>query len=134
MVTVETFKEATIAFVNNKLTEILGNGIGAKVFKPVIVIGMKNNIDKIDSVVKFLLDKDGKFDAVSLINQYEETILNDSEITTFNILNGNIDIGDGKIKISHPYLDKNLVFGTDDVEEFRNLLTPKKAKKDVSET
>lgn len=134
MVTVETLKEAIVSFVNSKLTYILGTGIGAKAFKPVIVMGLRNNVDKIDGFVKFLADKDGKIDVISLVNQYEETILNDADITTLDVLNGNIDIGDGKIKISHPYLKKDVFFNKNDVDEFKELLTPKKTKKDVSET
>lgn len=133
MITAELLKEQIVAFANKKLTEALGTGFLSKAIRPAIVIYIKNNIDKLDSVLKLLTDKDGNIDAISLVNQYEETILNDAEISSFKLLGGNIELGGGKIKIAHQYLDKNVIFDEADISEFKELLTPKKAKKDVSE-
>lgn len=134
MIAAELLKEHIVTFVNNKLTEVLGTGFIAKAVRPAIVIYMKNNIDKVDGVLKFLSDKDGNIDAINLINQYEDTILNDDNVTTFNGLGGSIDLGGGRIKISHSYLDKNIIFDETDVTEFKELLTPKTTNKDVIET
>lgn len=131
--TAELIKEQIVVFVNNKLTEIIGTSTMGKLLKPVVVIYMKNNIDKIDSFLKILSDKDGNIEIINLIENYEESILNDTNISSFNVLGGSIDVGNGQLKLNIPYIEKNIIFGEDDIEEFKELLTTKKDK-NVSKT
>lgn len=133
MITAELIKEQIVAFANKKLDVILGKGLLAKSVRPAIVIYINNNIDRLDPILNFISDKDGNVDIINLINQYEETILNDAIINSYDVFGGKIELGQGKIKIIHKYLDKNQVLTVEDVNEFKELLNPKKAKKDVSE-
>lgn len=119
MVTIAELKEQVIYFVDSKLNELIGTSTSGKLFKPIINVIVKNNIDKADTLLNLLADKDGKIDVMSLISQYEDSLINNKEVSTFGIA----EIGDGKIKLNIPYFDKTITLDSSDVEEFKDLLT-----------
>lgn len=119
MITIEALKEQVIAFIDSKLTQIAESSTSGKLFKPIISVIVENNIDKADTILNLLADKDGNIDALSLITQYEDTLLNSKDVVSIGI----VEVGGGKIKIDIPYFDKKITMDASDVEELKGLLT-----------
>jgi len=119
MITIEALKEQVVTFVYSKMTELIGDTMTEKFFKPIIKMIVKNNIDKADVVLNLLADKNGNIDVISLITQYEDSLINGKEVETFGI----VEIGNGKIKFNIPYFDKTITMDSSDIEELKELLT-----------
>lgn len=119
METIAKLKENVLYFVDSKLNDIAGNSTSGKLFKPIINVIVRNNIDKADDILNMLANKDGKIDVMSLVEQYEDLLINGKDVTSFGIA----DFGDGKIKLNIPYFDKTITLDSSDIEEFKELFT-----------
>lgn len=112
-------KEQVAFFIDSKLSELTGDSISGKLLKPIVNVIVKNNIDKADTILNLLADKNGNIDAMSIISQYEDSLINSKEVTSIGIA----EIGNGKIKINVPYFDKTINLDSSDIEELKTLLT-----------
>lgn len=90
--------------------------------KPLIVRIIDNNIDKVNKTLSLLADKDGNIDVESLMTEMIESVMNTKPFNIHTSFIGDINIGDGRIILSMPFTDKNIVFNQSDLESLKNTL------------
>lgn len=91
--------------------------------KPFLSRIVNNNMYKVDNMLKQIADKDGLIDIDGILS---ETIDNLISIKPFKIDSGflgELEIGDGKIRMNLPIVDKVLVFNKEDLISLKDFLS-----------
>lgn len=95
------------------------------IMKPIIVRVINNNYNKVYNMVNLLADENGEIDIENIITEMiDNLVTSPSFIVHTNIL-GDLEIGNGLIKINIPFTEKKLVLNKGDVETFKDMLTNK---------
>lgn len=95
------------------------------IMKPLIVRVINNNYNKVYNMVNLLADENGEIDIENIITEMiDNLVTSPSFIVHTNIL-GDLEIGNGLIKINIPFTEKKLVLNKGDVETFKDMLTNK---------
>jgi hypothetical protein len=93
--------------------------------KPIITRAIDKNFSKIKSLISLIADEDGKVDIENILTEMAESAMQ-SKTFTFNTgLLGDMEIGDGIIKLKIPMINKSLVFNSEDIEGLKEALTSK---------
>lgn len=112
-----------VSFVDTKLSEMSATNPFVLIIKPIIARVVNNNIEKLDSVLKLIQDKDGKVDIENILSEMIDNLLV-AQVKKYPDIFGGIEIGNGTIKINIPFIDKAVVFDSYDIEVFKqNLIT-----------
>lgn len=109
-------------YLQQLLEQLAKNNQSIRFFKPAIVRAINNNIDKAANIFKFLADKDGEIDLASILPEMMQSV--DSS-TPFNInvpVLGNVEIGNGSIKLNLPLTDSKVQLSRDDIQTFINMM------------
>lgn len=112
-----------VSFVDTKLSEMSATNPFVLIIRPIIARVVNNNIEKLDSVLKLVQDKDGKVDIENILSEMIDNLLV-AQVKKYPDIFGGIEIGNGTIKINIPFIDKAVVFDSYDIEVFKqNLIT-----------
>ena len=112
-----------VSFVDMKLSEMSATNPFVLIIRPIIARVVNNNIEKLDSVLKLVQDKDGKVDIENILSEMIDNLLV-AQVKKYPDIFGGIEIGNGTIKINIPFIDKAVVFDSYDIEVFKqNLIT-----------
>lgn len=112
-----------VSFVDTKLSEMSATNPFVLIIRPIIARVINNNIEKLDSVLKLVQDKDGKVDIENILSEMIDNLLV-AQVKKYPDIFGGIEIGNGTIKINIPFIDKAVVFDSYDIEVFKqNLIT-----------
>ena len=60
-----------VSFVDTKLSEMSASNPFILIIRPIVARAVNNNIEKLDSVLKLVQDKDGKVDSVKPVSSEE---------------------------------------------------------------
>ena len=93
--------------------------------KPLIVRVLDNNINKADKMLSLLADSNGNIDIENIITEMVESVMNTKTFTIHTSFIGDVNIGDRKIILNIPFMDKSLVFNSEDLESLKNTLINK---------
>ena len=93
----------------SKSTPVIG------IAKPLISRILNNNLDKIESLLGLIADKDGNIDAEQIVDEMVNNIINANPFKINTGFIGDIEIGGGNIKINIPLTDKKLVLNQNDL-------------------
>lgn len=95
------------------------------IIKPLVTRAIKNKTKGISKVLDLITEEDGTIDVNSILTEMSQALVNSTPFT-FNIPSfGDINIGNGKIEIEIPFINKNIVFTESDLLTFRDLLISK---------
>lgn len=90
--------------------------------KPILTRLVDNNINKIDNMLSFLKDDKGNIDIENILSEMVDSVINTKTFTLNTSLLGDINIGDGKIVLTIPYINKNIIFNKQDLEKLKTIL------------
>ena len=113
-----------VSFVDTKLSEMSASNPFILIIRPIIARAVNNNIEKIDSVLKLVQDKDGKVDIEGILSEMIDNLLV-AQIKKYPNILGGVELGNGSIKVNIPFLDKAIVFDSTDIESFKQNLISK---------
>lgn len=94
------------------------------IIRPIVARAVNNNIEKLDSVLKLVQDKDGKVDIEGILSEMIDNLLV-AQIKKYPNILGGVELGNGSIKVNIPFLDKAIVFDSTDIESFKQNLISK---------
>lgn len=95
------------------------------IIKPLIIRVINNNYNKAYNIVNLLADENGEIDIENIITEMiDNLVTSPSFIVHTNIL-GDMEIGNGLIKINIPFTEKRLVLNKGDIETFKEMLINK---------
>lgn len=110
-----------VSFVDMKLSELSATNPFVLIIRPIVARVVNNNIEKVDSVLKLVQDKDGKVDVEGILSEMIDNLLV-AQIKKYPDVLGGVEIGNGTIKINIPFVDKAVVFDSSDIEMFKQIL------------
>lgn len=122
MVSREVIINRTVEFINSKLSEMSAANPAILFLRPLIARGINNNIEKLDKVLKFVQDKNGNIDVEGIMSEMIDNLIT-AKSKTFKEYG--LEIGEGSVKINIPITNKAIVFTSDDIESFKQLLIKK---------
>lgn len=110
-----------VSFVDMKLSELSATNPFVLIIRPIVARVVNNNIEKVDSVLKLVQDKDGKVDVEGILSEMIDNLLV-AQIKKYPDVLGGVEMGNGTIKINIPFIDKAVVFDSSDIETFKQSL------------
>ena len=110
-----------VSFVDMKLSELSATNPFVLIIRPIVARVVNNNIEKVDSILKLVQDKDGKVDVEGILSEMIDNLLV-AQIKKYPDVLGGVEIGNGTIKINIPFVDKAVVFDSSDIEMFKQSL------------
>lgn len=113
-----------VSFVDTKLSEMSTSNPFILIIRPIVARAINNNIEKLDSVLKLVQDKDGKVDIEGILSEMIDNLLV-AQIKKYPNILGGVELGNGSIKVNIPFLDKAIVFDSTDIESFKQNLISK---------
>ena len=90
--------------------------------KPLIVRAIDNGIKNTRSMIELLADANGNIDTGQIIDEMVSNVINTKPFTIKIPYLDNIIIGDGTIQINVPFIDKKVVFNTEDLNTLKELI------------
>lgn len=110
-----------VSFVDMKLSEMSTSNPFILLIRPVVARAINNNIEKLDSVLKLVQDKDGKVDIEGILSEMIDNLVV-AQVKKYPNVLGGVEFGNGSIRINIPFLDKAIVFDSTDIEIFKQSL------------
>lgn len=109
------------AYVNSKIDEMsIGNSL-VMVFRPVIHRATKKVMCKVDKLLDLMADENGMIDIETILTEMANNLVTASTKSYPELFNG-VTVGNGKFAIDIPFIDKQIVFTKEDVEDLKSYL------------
>lgn len=121
MISKEQIVKRMVNFMNKKLDELSINSPMIMVFRPVFHKIIDKVSLKADKCLSFLADENGMIDIAQLMDEIVNNLVTAKAKEYPDVLSG-ITIGDGKIIINIPFVDKQLVLEKSDIDELKNFI------------
>ena len=90
--------------------------------KPLIIRAIDNGVKNTRSMIELLADANGNIDTGQIIDEMVSNVINTKPFTIKVPYLDNIIIGDGTIQINIPFIDKKVVFNTEDLNTLKELI------------
>jgi hypothetical protein len=90
--------------------------------KPLLTRAINKNFSKVKSMMDLIADEEGNIDIENILEEMTESVMNTKSFTCNTGFIGDIEIGDGAIKLKIPMTNKTLAFNVEDIKEFRKTL------------
>lgn len=103
-------------YVSHKLSEMSANNSFILFARPIFDRIACNVIDKVDSVLKLLADKDGEIDIVSIGDEMINNLITAKSREYNDIIDGLV-IGDGKVCIPINFINKKIILTHEDIKD-----------------
>ena len=87
---------------------------------------MNNNYKKIYSYLDLLADDNGNIDAIGIITDISSSLISAKPFTVNIPIIGDILIGEGKISMSLPFVNKDIIFTKKDLDVLYELINTDK--------
>ena len=113
-----------VSFVDTKLSEMSASNPFIIIIRPIVARVVNNNIEKVDSILKLVQDKDGKVDIEGILSEMTDNLIV-AQIKKYPNILGGVELGNGSIKVNIPFLDKAIIFDSSDIEAFKQNLISK---------
>lgn len=110
-----------VSFVDMKLSEMSASNPFILLIRPVVARVVNNNIEKLDSVLKLVQNKEGKVDIEGILSEMIDNLVV-AQVKKYPNVFGGVELGNGSIKVNIPFLDKAIVFDSTDIETFKQSL------------
>lgn len=123
MITKDQFINKLGIFVKEYLDKVASNNPMIAFTKPIISKIVYNKLGELNGFLGLIAEKDGTIDAQSLIGDMIVSLTNTNTFSLPTPVFGDVLIGNGRIEIGIPYINKGLVFNTSDLEYLKELLT-----------
>lgn len=117
----EILREYIITQLNNF------NSPSISFLKPIIVRVLNNNYKKIYSYLDLLADDNGNIDAIGIITDISSSLISAKPFTVNIPIIGDILIGEGKISMSLPFVNKDIIFTKKDLDVLYELINTDKS-------
>lgn len=93
--------------------------------KPLATRALNKNFSKITKALDLIADDSGNIDVEGILTETIDNLISTKPFTVNVPVIGDIEIGGGTVNLNIPFTDKKLVFNTQDIESFKEILTTK---------
>ena len=112
------------SYIGTQVTKMAADSPMIGFMKPLIMRVVDNNVYKIEDGLKLIADKEGNIDVEPLLQEMLESVMSSKPFTINTSFIGDIEIGEGMVKMNLPVVNKRLAFNMTDLQELKELLTP----------
>lgn len=123
MITKKQFIDRLGIFIKEYLDKIASNNPLIAFTKPIISKILYNKLGEIEGFLQLIADKEGNIDAKTLLGDMIVSLTNTDNFILPIPIFGDVLIGNGRIELGIPYINKGIVFNTSDLEYLKELLT-----------
>lgn len=121
MIQREVIVNKLIEFYTGKVDELANQNALIMIFRPFIDKAAYKSIGKVDKFLKMIQEEDGTVDIEPLLGKMTDNLIV-AATKEYPDLFGGITIGNGKIKIGVPGIDKDIVLEAADIDHFKSCL------------
>lgn len=93
------------------------------IVKPLVSRVIDNNFNKVYSALNLIADSNGEIDIENIISEMMDNLAVTSPFVLHTSFIGDMELGNGLIKVNIPFTDKRIVFNRSDIENLKLLLT-----------
>lgn len=122
MYTKEEIIKNITSYINNKIDEMSINSSLVMFLRPVLQRASKKVICKIDKMLDFLADEKGMIDAEAILGEMANNLVSSTTKSYPEVFDG-LSIGGGKISIEIPFINKEVVFTKEDIEDLKRYIS-----------
>lgn len=112
-------------FINTQLDNIAKDTPILALTKPLIQRGISNGVNKISGYLDFIVDENGQIDIENILPEMINSVMSVEPFPINAGPIGDIIIGGGYIRLTVPYINKELVFDYKDLEALKDILITK---------
>lgn len=125
MITKIEFIERFRVYVDMQINSICGDSLIGNFMKPLVKRGIENKLSEVETFINLFVNKEGNIDIGGIIDEMSVNVIQSKPFTKELGELGNIEIGEGKVKLNIPAIDKRLVYTEADFKILKDLLTNK---------
>lgn len=122
MITIDNVISGIKKFILLQIDKLSEGSPLIQFMKPLIVRIVDNGIKNTRSMIELLADANGNIDTGQIIDEMVSNVINTKPFTIKVPYLDNIIIGDGTIQINVPFIDKKVVFNTEDLNTLKELI------------
>lgn len=122
MITIDNVISGIKKFILLQIDKLSEGSPLIQFMKPLIVRVVDNGIKNTRSMIELLADASGNIDTGQIIDEMVSNVINTKPFTIKVPYLDNIIIGDGTIQINVPFIDKKVVFNTEDLNTLKELI------------
>lgn len=109
-------------FILNQIDQVAESSPMIGLIRPLVTRGINKNIGKITSMLELITDENGQIDAYNIMGEMLISLSSSAPFTLNVPLLGDVEFGDGCIKMNIPMTTKRLVVDKKDLEQFKETL------------
>lgn len=113
-----------VGFVDTKLSEMSSTNPLVLITRPFIARAVNNNLAKLDSLLKLVQDENGMIDVEGIMSETIDNLLV-AQVKKYPEVLGGVEIGNGKVRMNIPVINKVVEFDTDDIKTLKETLITK---------
>ena len=122
MITIDNVISGIKKFILLQIDKLSEGSPLVQFMKPLIIRAIDNGIKNTRSMIELLADANGNIDTGQIIDEMVSNVINTKPFTIKVPYLDNIIIGDGTIQINVPFIDKKVVFNTEDLNTLKELI------------
>lgn len=109
-------------FILNQIDQVADSSPMIGLIRPLVTRGINKNIGKITSMLELITDENGQIDAYNIMGEMLISLSSSAPFTLNVPLLGDVEFGEGCIKMNIPMTTKRLVVDKKDLEQFKETL------------
>jgi hypothetical protein len=125
MVTIEQLDIKLKEYILSQVDSLAKDTPIVNFIKPIITRVVDKNFTKVKSLLGLIADEEGKIDIENILTEMTESVMKSKPFTFNTGILGDLEIGDGNIKMKIPMINKSLVFNSEDLDGLKEALTSK---------
>ena len=119
---VNNISKGTKEFIFSSLDNLANNDFKSSFIRPFVKTAIENNFYKVENFLNTIADKDGNINIEKLIDDIINSVLNGKKGSLDLNPIGELEVGDGGVKIIIPSLNTYYKFNSNDFIELKNKL------------
>lgn len=122
MITIQQLTNNLKNYINSQLNIMSNNTPIIGFMKPLIIRAIDKNIDKVTNTIKLISDNEGNIDIETILSEMMQNVINTQPFVYKAPFIGDVEIGNGNIKLNLPLTDKRIVLNQQDLQLFKEAL------------
>ena len=125
MITIDKLSENIKTYASLQLDQIARDTPLLAFIKPLLVRAVNSNLDRLPKILEFITDSNGNIDVEGILSEMIQSIVSTQKFSIHTKFIGDIQIGEGQIVFDIPFINKQVVLGMSDIEQFKEIILSK---------
>ena len=122
MINIQQLTNNLKSYITSQLNIMSNNTPIIGFMKPLIIRAIDKNIDKVTNTIKLISDNEGNIDIETILSEMMQNVINTQPFVYKAPFIGDVEIGNGSIKLNLPLTDKRIVLNQQDLQLFKEAL------------